>query len=55
MNCAAVPLYCSNVHMPLSIGDIAPDCILPDREGKEWNLGSDAVAGNPIAIVFARN
>ena len=38
--------------MPLSIGDIAPDLILTDRDGKEWNLRSDAIAGNPIVIVF---
>jgi peroxiredoxin len=38
--------------MPLSTGDIAPDLILTDRDGKEWNIRSDAIAGNPIAIIF---
>ena len=38
--------------MPLSIGDAAPDLILTDRDGKEWNIRSDAIAGNPIVIIF---
>jgi peroxiredoxin len=36
----------------LSVGDIAPDCILSDAEGKEVNLRSDSIAGNPIVIIF---
>jgi peroxiredoxin len=38
--------------MPLSVGDIAPPCVLPDRDGRVIDLRSDAIAGNPIAIVF---
>jgi len=36
----------------LSVGDIAPDFILAGRDGKEINLRSDAIAGNPIVILF---
>jgi peroxiredoxin len=36
----------------LSEGDIAPDCILPDVDGKEINLRSDSIAGNPIVLIF---
>jgi peroxiredoxin len=36
----------------LSEGDIAPDCILADPDGKEVNLRSDSIAGNPIVILF---
>ena len=38
--------------MSLSVGDIAPACVLPDRDGSIVDLRSDAIAGNPIAIVF---
>lgn len=37
---------------PLSIGDIAPDCILAGPDGKELSLRSDSIAGNPIVILF---
>jgi peroxiredoxin len=36
----------------LSIGDIAPACMLPDCNGTIVDLRSDAIAGNPIVIVF---
>lgn len=36
----------------LSEGDIAPDCILADPDGKEINLRSDSIAGNPIVMLF---
>lgn len=36
----------------LSIGDIAPDCVLPAIGGKEVNLRSDSIAGNPIVLLF---
>lgn len=39
-------------HMSLSVGDIAPGCVLPDRHGSVVDLRSDAIAGNVIAIVF---
>lgn len=38
--------------MSLSVGDIAPGCVLPDRHGSVVDLRSDAIAGNVIAIVF---
>jgi AhpC/TSA family len=38
--------------MSLSIGDIAPACMLPDLHGSLVDLRSDAIAGNIIAIVF---
>ena len=37
---------------PLRVGDIAPDCVLPALDGSIFNLRGDAIAGNPIAIVF---
>jgi peroxiredoxin len=37
---------------PLSIGDIAPDCILRGLDGNEVNLRSDSIAGNPLVIMF---
>jgi len=40
---------------PLAVGDIAPDCALKRLEGDVIDLRSDAVAGNPIAIVFCPN
>jgi peroxiredoxin len=36
----------------LSAGDIAPDCILPTTSGDEINLRGDAIAGNPIVLLF---
>jgi peroxiredoxin len=36
----------------LDIGDIAPTCVLPDRNGTLVDLRSDATAGNVIVIVF---
>ena len=36
----------------LSAGDIAPDCILAGADGKELNLRSDSIAGNPLVILF---
>jgi peroxiredoxin len=38
--------------MSLSVGDIAPACVLPDRHGLLVDLRGDAIAGNVIAIVF---
>jgi peroxiredoxin len=38
--------------MSLSIGDIAPACVLPDRHGSLVDLRGDAIAGNVIVIVF---
>lgn len=38
--------------MSLSVGDIAPACVLPDRRGTIVDLRSDAIAGNLIAVVF---
>lgn len=35
-----------------SAGDLGPDVILKGHDGKEWNLRSDAIAGNPIVIFF---
>jgi peroxiredoxin len=40
---------------PLSVGDIAPNCVLPDLDGAIVNLRGDAIAGNPIALVFSPN
>jgi peroxiredoxin len=37
---------------PLAVGDIAPPCVLPDSEGRTINLRGDAVAGNPIVVLF---
>ena len=36
----------------LSVGNVAPVCVLPDRNGVLVDLRSDAIAGNPIAVVF---
>jgi peroxiredoxin len=37
---------------PPAIGDIAPDCVLPRLDGTTVNLREDAIAGNPIVLVF---
>lgn len=37
---------------PLAIGDIAPDCVLKALDGAPVDLRGDAIAGNPIAILF---
>jgi peroxiredoxin len=37
---------------PLSVGDIAPDCALPALDGSIVDLRGDAIAGNPIALLF---
>jgi peroxiredoxin len=37
---------------PPAIGDIAPDCVLPRLDGTTVNLRADAIAGNPIVLVF---
>jgi hypothetical protein len=34
----------------LSEGDIAPDCIIPDAGGKEINIRSGSIDGNPIVL-----
>ena len=36
----------------LSAGDIAPPCALPAPDGRIVDLRADAVAGNPIVLVF---
>jgi len=36
----------------LERGDIAPDFILPDREGKAIHLRADSIAGNPLVLIF---
>jgi peroxiredoxin len=38
--------------LPLSIGDIAPACVLPDSHGSLVDLRGDAIAGNVIVILF---
>jgi peroxiredoxin len=38
--------------MSLSVGDIAPACVLPDLDGTIVDLRRDAIAGNPIVIIF---
>jgi peroxiredoxin len=38
--------------MSLSVGDIAPACVLPEIHGSLVDLLSDAIAGNVIVIVF---
>src|SRR5271168_5049405 len=38
----------------LSVGDIAPACRLSDLDGTVVDLRSDAIAGNPIVILFCR-
>jgi peroxiredoxin len=46
----------SGSHLPIrrppAIGDIAPDCMLPQLNGTTVNLREDAIAGNPIVLVF---
>ena len=37
---------------PPAIGDIAPDCVLPELDGTTVSLREDAIAGNPIILVF---
>jgi len=37
---------------PPAIGDIAPDCVLPQPDGTTLSLRNDAIAGNPIVLVF---
>jgi len=36
----------------LSEGDIAPDLVLPDSQGKEISLRHDSIAGHPIVLAF---
>jgi peroxiredoxin len=36
----------------LAIGDVAPDCGLPQLDGTTVNLREDVIAGNPIVLVF---
>jgi peroxiredoxin len=36
----------------LAVGDIAPNCSLPDQSGNYVNLLSDSIAGNPIVVIF---
>ena len=42
----------SNPRPPLSAGDIAPSCALPALDGARVDLRADAIAGNPIVILF---
>ena len=37
---------------PLAVGDIAPDCALKTLEGEVVDLRSDAIAGNPLVLIF---
>jgi len=37
---------------PIAVGDIAPDFVFAGHDGKEVNSRSDAIAGNPIVVVF---
>jgi peroxiredoxin len=37
---------------PLAVGDIAPDCALKTLEGEMVDLRSDAIAGNPLVLIF---
>jgi peroxiredoxin len=36
----------------LSVGDIAPGCALPAQDGGHVDISSDAIAGNPLVLVF---
>jgi peroxiredoxin len=38
--------------MPLAAGDIAPGCALRALDGQTIDLSDDAIAGNPIIVVF---
>ncbi len=42
----------ASIFPTLSVGDIAPDCVLRGLDGSVFNLRGDAIAGNPIVIVF---
>jgi peroxiredoxin len=44
--------HASVLRARLSVGDIAPACRLLDLDGAVVDLLGDAIAGNPIAIVF---
>ena len=46
------PVSVLNLPKLLGAGDIAPDCILPGPDGKNVNLRSDSIAGNPIVMMF---
>jgi peroxiredoxin len=37
---------------PLAVGDIAPSCVLPSRDGGTVDLRGDEVAGRPLVLVF---
>ena len=37
---------------PLAVGDIAPPCALPTRDGDTVDLRGDDVAGHPLVLVF---
>jgi len=37
---------------PLAVGDIAPPCVLPSRDGGMVDLRGDEVAGHPLVLVF---
>jgi peroxiredoxin len=41
-----------DLRSPLSAGDIAPHCVLPATDGSIIDLRADAIAGNPIVILF---
>ena len=42
----------SDLRPQLSAGDIAPRCALPALDGGNVDLRADAIAGNPIVIIF---
>ena len=42
----------SDLRPPLSAGDIAPACALPALDGATVDIRADAIAGNPIVILF---
>jgi peroxiredoxin len=49
---APQPSPAPNLAQLLAAGDIAPDCILATADGKNVNLRSDSIAGNPIVLIF---
>jgi len=36
----------------LAVGDIAPDCTMPDTGGNRVHLRSDSIAGHPVVLAF---
>ncbi|MEO5842824.1 MAG: redoxin domain-containing protein [Acidimicrobiales bacterium] len=39
--------------MPVNIGDLAPDIVLPDQDGRQWLLSDHR--GRNVVLIFHRH